>query len=294
MGRASGSKHHGLLAPPSRHRGRYGGLTIGAAVGDTAERVCPIHGLTRYILYGTTTKRWRCIKCDRSHTVQGRKLRRNQIVTECGGKCQRCGYDHCFNALQFHHRDPAAKTIALSMTAFSKPLEILRAEARKCDLLCGNCHAELEGKIAAAKTRERTLAPLIEFPDRLYGECRRHGRCEFMRKPSEGYLRCKKCRREENTAARRAKKAQLVKEAGSKCIDCGYDQCLGALHFHHRDPATKQFGLGRAGDLSLERQREEALKCDLLCSNCHAERHADDSAEDRLLTQLQNNHRGVA
>jgi len=71
---------------------------------------------------------------------------------------------------------------------------------------------------------------------------------------------------------RRRKKVQLVAERGGCCARCGYDRCLGALHFHHVDPATKRFGIAALGVArSLERARIEAAKRVLLCSNCHAE-----------------------
>lgn len=65
-------------------------------------------------------------------------------------------------------------------------------------------------------------------------------------------------------------KAILVKEAGGKCFVCGYSKSLRALQFHHRDPKTKEFGLS-GGSIGIDRQRQEAKKCDLLCANCHAE-----------------------
>jgi 5-methylcytosine-specific restriction endonuclease McrA len=67
-------------------------------------------------------------------------------------------------------------------------------------------------------------------------------------------------------------KELLVAEAGGHCAICGYDRYLGALQFHHLDPAKKSFHLGVAGlTRSLKAMRAEAAKCVLLCSNCHAE-----------------------
>jgi 5-methylcytosine-specific restriction endonuclease McrA len=64
----------------------------------------------------------------------------------------------------------------------------------------------------------------------------------------------------------------LIDEAGGACLICGYDRCVGALHFHHLDPETKEFGISRRGfTRSIQKMREEAAKCVLLCSNCHAE-----------------------
>jgi hypothetical protein len=45
-----------------------------------------------------------------------------------------------------------------------------------------------------------------------------------------------------------------------------------ALEFHHVELAEKRFSLSHRGVArSLARARDEASKCVLLCSNCHAE-----------------------
>lgn len=80
-------------------------------------------------------------------------------------------------------------------------------------------------------------------------------------------------------AHRARRKELLVREAGGKCVRCGYDKCLQALQFHHRDPATKAFSLA-GGIKALEVMRAEAAKCDLVCANCHAEVHVE--ARERI------------
>ena len=61
-------------------------------------------------------------------------------------------------------------------------------------------------------------------------------------------------------------------------MDCGYSACLSALEFHHRDPKEKDFGISRHKYLNREETKQklriELDKCDLICSNCHRERHA--------------------
>ena len=53
---------------------------------------------------------------------------------------------------------------------------------------------------------------------------------------------------------------------------CGYSRNPGALHFHHVDPSRKRMELNaRGAGVAIERLRNEALKCVLLCANCHAE-----------------------
>jgi transposase len=102
-------------------------------------------------------------------------------------------------------------------------------------------------------------------------ECPHHGITEFQRRRGGGF-RCLKCRSEAVTRRRRRVKQVLVDEAGGGCQACGYNLCIGALHFHHVDSAEKRFGLSHRGVArSLAEARSEAKKCVLLCSNCHAE-----------------------
>lgn len=47
---------------------------------------------------------------------------------------------------------------------------------------------------------------------------------------------------------------------------------IGALQFHHLDPAAKEFHIGQRGhSRSIARSRAEVEKCALFCANCHAE-----------------------
>lgn len=84
---------------------------------------------------------------------------------------------------------------------------------------------------------------------------------------------------------RRQLKTELVEERGGRCESCGYNATIGALEFHHRDPASKEFGLGAFAG-SRERLRAEAEKCDLLCPNCHRLRHALREAAGDPLVEL--------
>ena len=73
-----------------------------------------------------------------------RKLK-HILITYKGGKCQKCGYNKCEGALQFHHRNPKEKEFGLSeinLNDSTFSLKNILSEADKCDLLCANCHAE--------------------------------------------------------------------------------------------------------------------------------------------------------
>lgn len=73
---------------------------------------------------------------------------------------------------------------------------------------------------------------------------------------------------------RRAMKREAIKRMGGKCMKCGYNKCIEALQFHHRDPSKKSFELGQNDKTrSWKDYWKEAQKCDLLCANCHAEEH---------------------
>ena len=93
----------------------------------------------------------------------------------------------------------------------------------------------------------------------------------FVRTGAEGHYRCGRCNSEAVAARRRRAKEILVAEAGGACAACGFSAYLGALQFHHRDPALKSFEFSRQGvTRSLQKLRQEAQKCVLLCANCHA------------------------
>jgi hypothetical protein len=52
-------------------------------------------------------------------------------------------------ALEFHHLDPAEKQFGLAQRGMGRSIARLRAEARKCVLLCSNCHAEVEAGLSS-------------------------------------------------------------------------------------------------------------------------------------------------
>jgi transposase len=106
---------------------------------------------------------------------------------------------------------------------------------------------------------------------RILAICPIHGEWEHIVR-DDGSPACARCRLDSVTRWRRRAKQILVAEAGGRCCCCGYDRCVAALAFHHVDPATKRFQLGGRGlARALDVLREEAAKCVLVCSNCHAE-----------------------
>lgn len=82
---------------------------------------------------------------------------------------------------------------------------------------------------------------------------------------------CKQCHRERLAKRARDFKQRLVGMFGGQCVRYGYDRCIAALDFHHRDPQTKLFNIKTT--VPWGKLVEEAKKCDLLCANCHREEH---------------------
>ena len=61
-----------------------------------------------------------------------------------GLSCQKCGYNKCGAALEFHHINPEEKLFSLRSINESKytKQELLTEFNRTC-LVCGNCHRKL-------------------------------------------------------------------------------------------------------------------------------------------------------
>ena len=70
-------------------------------------------------------------------------------------------------------------------------------------------------------------------------------------------------------------KRMAVDLLGGKCQVCGYNKCLRALDFHHKDPKEKEVTVSTVMHRrSWERIYKEVKKCTLLCCRCHREVHA--------------------
>lgn len=116
-------------------------------VGDL--KVCEICGKTFSVIDRGWTRTY-CYECSptinesftRSDNITAkRRAIKKQLIKEAGGKCQKCGYDKCMRALEFHHLDPNEKDFGISRQ-LNRSMNELRNEIKKCILLCSNCHAE--------------------------------------------------------------------------------------------------------------------------------------------------------
>ena len=60
------------------------------------------------------------------------------------GPCSRCGRKFHPAAMDWHHRDPKTKEIAIGQHVYARAR--ILAEIEKCDLICANCHRILHYK----------------------------------------------------------------------------------------------------------------------------------------------------
>jgi transposase-like protein len=130
-------RRHDLTTQPARYAPR------GGAAGHELMRECGTHGWTWFHRIGASP-RYRCGRCLVESVSDRRRRIKRILVEEAGGRCVTCGYDACVGVLQFHHLDPTTKRFPVAGGGVARSLERAREEARKCVLLCANCHAEVE------------------------------------------------------------------------------------------------------------------------------------------------------
>jgi hypothetical protein len=90
----------------------------------------------------------RTLKYGVQATNKFRHRRKIKCIEYKGGKCQRCGYAKCIRALEFHHpiRQDKDRRLRTKKDGFNLCLSWARLvkELDKCELLCANCHREVE------------------------------------------------------------------------------------------------------------------------------------------------------
>lgn len=65
------------------------------------------------------------------------------LIEKFGSCCFICKYDKSKSALSFHHIDPSIKEFGIAHKGVTLSYERLFSEAKKCILVCLNCHAEI-------------------------------------------------------------------------------------------------------------------------------------------------------
>lgn len=107
-------------------------------------RRCRTHGLIEHRQFRDGRgRRWRCKRCVGEAVTRRHRKIKQTLIAAAGGGCVVCGYAGCLFNLHVHHVDPATKSFGVSV-ASGKSLARPMKEARKCILVCANCHGEIE------------------------------------------------------------------------------------------------------------------------------------------------------
>lgn len=207
----------------------------------------------------------RCKPCDRIESNKSDRKFKQKCIEQLGGKCSICSYNKSIHALECHHtKGKKTQQISyLSHRSFSSKL--VQDELSKCELLCKNCHREhhysskpknlikleINGKICTKCNQSLSL-------DSYYGRMKS----------------CKNCWNEFVKIKILNFKSECINYKGRKCQQCGYNQCISALEFHHINPENKSFEISKYSKRKFDKTSKAELdKCVLLCANCHAEEH---------------------
>ena len=94
----------------------------------------------------------------RTYLIDAVRKRRKKVrlmaVQYKGSRCDRCGYDRCVDALEFHHLDSSRKDFGISDRGYTRSWQKVREELDKCILVCANCHRELHAHTQLSAERQ--------------------------------------------------------------------------------------------------------------------------------------------
>lgn len=110
--------------------------------------ICERHGMCRHKYEKQNKKgnyRWRCHRCSVERQSKCLQVRKRRLKSEFGGCCVICGYSKYQGALEFHHLDRETKEFKISCGSYGYQRTL--NEAKKCVLLCSNCHREVEAGV---------------------------------------------------------------------------------------------------------------------------------------------------
>lgn len=90
------------------------------------------------------TRRADCKQCHCNYMKQKYQEKKETIQDiKLVLKCQKCGYNRCSEALEFHHINLQEKDDGIArMISNNYTLDKVKEEMKKCVILCANCHRE--------------------------------------------------------------------------------------------------------------------------------------------------------
>ncbi|MDD4877049.1 MAG: hypothetical protein PHQ86_07995 [Dehalococcoidales bacterium] len=159
-------------------------------------------------------------------------------------RCKICGENDSI-VLVFHHKDMNDKEFTISQN-IDKSWNKLKAEVKKCDVLCVNCHHEVHFNIDKKVKRKN----------------RRD-------EPSEQALRVRAYRKNKNNFLDNYKESR-------GCYICGESRRY-VLEIHHKE--EKKFLVNKACSKSKDLIKKELNNCKVICGNCHQKLHWSDESD---------------
>ena len=159
--------------------------------------------------------------------------------------CMDCGRRFLPHQMDFDHREPTLKSFQVTDSrAMLAARDRLMQEVAKCDVVCATCHAiRTYAQQARRWALRREHGLLIDTP-----------RSRSRRRRSIG------------------KRDLLLALRDRPCVDCADRPPRHVMQFDHRDPTQKEFLVASSWCRSESSIVSEALKCDIVCPNCHRQR----------------------
>ena len=215
----------------------------------------------------TAQQRW--YYKNREHRIAVKERRRDELRQwfyerkRDEHECARCG-DGRPAALDFHHHGERKRKDITQMVNHGYSKTRIKEEISRCTVLCANCHRKehYDGTTPA----ELPPAPEIEA----------------------------KIEDSNETRLRERRRAWVVahKRDSGGCRNCGESNPI-CLDLHHVDEKVGSISALVAERRSLSTIQRELQKCELLCANCHRERHFEPSSpsEDRTVSVEHDSHK---
>ena len=112
------------------------------------DKKCKKHGVCRHAKRADKKNVWICTKCNSERVTKRKRDIKIKCLNYKGNKCERCGYNSCVGALEFHHKIESEKDFTIAGN-YLKAWGKLKRELDKCILVCANCHREIHyGEVA--------------------------------------------------------------------------------------------------------------------------------------------------
>ena len=141
---------------------------------------------------------------------------KERLLYVMGGKCQICGYDKCQHALEMHHINPEEKEFSIGQNTNLATEKVLN-EAKKCVLVCANCHREIEYglcniELISSYSEEKAQEVLKELRKTKEGAAKPDLFCSECGSPITEYSKsgkCTKCVNKERRTVERPSREEL-------------------------------------------------------------------------------------